>query len=141
MKKDMVRLALLGLLAAAMAAAPGRSFAQTNKESKDKPAAGAPAERPAKKPSVLPFRGTVAAVDKTAKTITVGERVFQVTSETRIFKQEKPATLDDVKVGEAIRGSYKKTDEGKLVAQRIRVGPVPEAPAKAQRQGPKTSPQ
>jgi len=64
-------------------------------------------------------------VDKTAKTIKVGERTFHVTSETRIMKAGKPATLDDAVVGEEVGGTYKEAD-GKLNAVSLRLGPRPE---------------
>ena len=144
MKKNMVRIAVLSLLATALAVAPSLAFAQATNESKvkkDKPAAGAPVEKAAKKQGVIPFRGKIAAVDKTAKTITVGERTFQVTSETKIMKKDKPATLSDAAVGEEIRGSYKKTDNGKLVAQRIWVGPRPEGTEDTKKEGGKAKKQ
>ena len=53
-----------------------------------------------KKKTAHPFHGNLAAVDKTAKTIKVGESIYQITSETKIIKDGKPATLDDGVVGE-----------------------------------------
>ena len=85
-----------------------------------------PAAADAKKPAAakpLPFTGKLAAVDKQAKTITVGERVFQITSETKITKANKPATLEDGVVGEEVAGSYKTSDGGKLEAGSVRFGP------------------
>src|SRR6266568_4434048 len=73
----------------------------------------------------LPFHGTVSAIDKSAKTITLEEkeknRAFQVTSATRIHKDGKPATLDEVAVGETARGTYHEK-EGKLELNTLRVG-------------------
>lgn len=127
MKKSILRIAVLGLLAAALAVAPGQAFGQeARKEKGDEKGAAAKADPAAKKQGSLPFRGKIGAVDKTAKTITVGERTFQITSQTRIMKAGKPATLDDAAVGEEIGGSYKKADDGKLIAQTIRIGPRPE---------------
>ena len=71
----------------------------------------------------LPFHGSLDAVDKAAKTIKVGEQTFQVTSETRITKAGKPATLDDAKVGEELAGSYKQADGGRLELRLLRLGP------------------
>lgn len=74
------------------------------------------------RPKFLPFHGSLDAVDKTAKTVKVGERTFQVTSETKITKTGKPATLDDAKVGEEVAGSYKQADGGRLELRSLRLG-------------------
>ena len=124
MKKSIIRIAVFSLLVAALAVTSGQAFGQETK-AKDKKAEKG--EKAAKKQGSLPFHGKVGAVDKTAKTITVGGLVFQVTSETKITKADKPATMDAASVGEEIRGSYKKTENGKLVAVLIRIGPKPEA--------------
>lgn len=87
----------------------------------DKKPAPAEAGKAAKGKS-LPFTGKLTAVDKQAKTITVGERVFQITSETRITKSGKPATLEDGVVGEEAAGSYKTGEGGKLEATTVRFG-------------------
>jgi hypothetical protein len=75
--------------------------------------------------SRLLFHGTISAIDKTAKTIALEEkgksRTFQVTSATRIHKDGKPATLDEIAVGESARGSYH-DKEGKLELNTLRVG-------------------
>jgi hypothetical protein len=94
-----------------------------------KPAA-APASR------AIVFNGKLDAVDKQAKTIKIGERVFHVTSTTRIIKDSKPATLDDAKVGDDAAGQYREGDDKKLNLVSLRVGPKPgatpqkDAPAK-----------
>ena len=137
MKKSILKIAMFSLLAAALAVPSSQAFGQEGKkEGGGKPdkAAGQKTEKSPNKQGVIPFRGKISAVDKTAKTITVGERTFQVTSETKIMKAEKPATLDGAAVGEEIRGSYKKTDNGKLVAQRLSIGPKPEVPAEASKE-------
>ncbi|MST94630.1 MAG: hypothetical protein EXS33_05070 [Pedosphaera sp.] len=87
----------------------------------DKKPAPAEAGKAAKGKS-LPFTGILTAVDKQAKTITVGERVFQVTSETKITKAGKPATLEDGVVGEEAAGSCKTADGGKMEAGSVRFG-------------------
>jgi len=74
----------------------------------------------------IPFGGKIAAVDKQAKTVTVGKRVFQVTSETKITKSEKPATLDDATVGEEVGGAYKQDAEKKMNLVSLRIGPKAE---------------
>jgi len=127
MKRIILRIAVFGLLAAAIAAAPTQTLAQ---EKKDKPAAEKKAAPKGNRG--IPFHGKIAAVDKAAKTVTVGERVFRVTAETRIRKHGKPATLADAVVGEEIGGSYTKGDDGKLTAKSLRFGPKPEGAAKAE---------
>jgi hypothetical protein len=124
MKKNMMKLAVFSLLAAALVVPAGQAFGQETK-AKDKKAEKG--EKAAKRQGPIPFHGKVGAVDKTAKTITVGERVFQVTSETVIKKADKHATLDAAVVGEEIRGNYKKSEDGKLVALTVNIGPKPEA--------------
>jgi len=78
----------------------------------------------------IPFRGKIAAVDKQAKTIKVGERTFQITSDTRIMKAGKPATLEDASVGEDVGGQYRESADKKLNVVSLRVGPRPDAPPK-----------
>jgi len=89
-----------------------------------KPAA-APAARP------FPFNGKIDSVDKQAKTIKVGERVFHVTPTTRIIKDGKPATLDNAKVGDEVGGAYREGEEKKLNLLSLRIGPKPAAPGAA----------
>jgi hypothetical protein len=78
----------------------------------------------------IPFGGKITALDKQAKTVTLGKRVFHVTSETKIMKNEKPATLDDATVGEEVGGAYKQDAEKKMHLVSLRIGPKPEAPKK-----------
>ena len=112
----LVKTTLFGLLAAALIALPTVSRAQDQTASTNAPAS---ATTPAKK---LPFHGKAAAVDTAAMTLTVGTLVINVTSETKITKNGKPATLDDIKVDDVVSGSYKKGDDGKLNASMIRDG-------------------
>jgi len=72
--------------------------------------------------NIIPFHGKVTAVDTKAMTLTVGKRTFQVTSDTKIFKDGEPATLSEGVVGEPVRGLYKKTEDGKLEALSIHFG-------------------
>jgi hypothetical protein len=76
----------------------------------------------AKKKVGHPFRGKLAAVDKVAKTIKVGESIYQITSQTKISKAGKPATLEDGVVGEPVTGFVKTTDDGKMAATSVRFG-------------------
>lgn len=119
MKKTILKIAGLSLLAAAIALAPTQGLAQEKKKD------DAASEKKGDRKGGTPFRGKVDAVNKTAKTVKVGERTFQITDETRIVKGGKAATLDDAVVGDEVGGSYKEVD-GKLNAQMIRFGPRPE---------------
>ena len=83
-------------------------------------------EASAKKPTVLPFQGKVKAVDQTARTISVGERVFQITPETKITRDDQPATLADTAAGDKVAGAYRKADDGKLHVTMIRLGVDPQ---------------
>lgn len=86
-----------------------------------------PAEKGEKKAAKhIPFHGTIAAVDKNAKTIKVGERTFHVASNTKISKAGKPAILNDAAVGEEVAGAYHEGDGGKLELMSLRIGPKPE---------------
>ena len=85
-----------------------------------------------------PYAGKVGAVDKAAKTVTIAtkekSRTYQITSETRISKAGKPATLDDVTVGEEA-AAYGHEESGKYIAQSLRVGPRPEGEGKGKTKG------
>jgi hypothetical protein len=133
MKKHIAKLSMLTLCAAAILVVPASSRAQdtTNNPPAIAPtvppalppaAAPAVAEQtpPVKKhsaaPSSLPFHGALTAVDTNAMTLTVGKRTFNMTSETIITKDGKPAVLAEGVVGGQVRGAYKKNAEGKLDA-------------------------
>src|SRR5262249_28742900 len=58
------------------------------------------------KPRPIPFHGTVKTIDMAAKTLSVGNRVFQITTKTRISKEGKPAGLNAGTTGERVSGSY-----------------------------------
>lgn len=128
MKKSIQKAVLLSLFASLAVGITSNLFAQTE--------TNAPAEKkeaaPAKKPAAIPFRGKLLAVDKTAKTITVEKRTFQITSETKIFKGDKPAVLEDGVLDEAVTGSYKKSEDGKLIAGSVYFGGKGEAKPKAE---------
>ena len=76
-----------------------------------------------KKPNAGPFHAKLTAVDKKARTITVGKRTFFVTAETKFNKAGKPAAFDDGVIGEPVSGYVKPNDEGKLVATKVNFGP------------------
>lgn len=126
------RIAVVALLAATIGTAPTQVLAGDAK--RESAAAAEKKEAPGgeKKQGRVPFHGKIASVDKKAKTFTVGERTFQVTSETKLNKGGKPATLDDAAVGEDVGGNYEKAHDGKLNAKMVRIGPKVENEVKAQ---------
>lgn len=126
MIKSLGKLTLATILAALVVGVPLTMSAQDKA-----PAPSAPDT--STKPKAIPFRGKLAEVDKVNKTITLDEktkRVFQITSETKITKAGKPATLDDGVVGEDVGGQYTKGADGKLTAKSVRFGPRAAAPTK-----------
>ena len=127
MMKSILKIGALSVLAAAIAAAPTQLLAQsTNKAAADKKPAVAQKDSAAKKKAAHPFHGKLAAVDKVAKTITVGESVYQITSATKIIKECKPATLEEGVVGDPVTGFAKPTDDGKMAASTVHFGPKPQ---------------
>jgi len=100
-----IKIALLGLITAGLLALPARSFAQDA-------AAGSTAAAPAKAKHGAPFHGTVDTLDTNAMTLTVGTRTFQITSETHIMKDDKPAILADGVVGQPVTGYYQPEENG-----------------------------
>jgi hypothetical protein len=117
----------MSVLAAAIAGLPVQLLAQsTNKPAATKKSATVQKDSTAKKKSAHPFHGNLAAVDKAAKTIKLGQSVYQITSETKITKDGKPATLDDGVIGQPVSGYVKPTDDGKMAATTVRFGAKPE---------------
>ena len=130
MKTNLFGLAIVGLLATFLATTPSSVFAQEKQNEKPNSAEKKSPPAGEKKEGRVPFHGKLGAVDKTAKTITVGERTFQITSESKLSKGGKPATLDDAVVGEEVGGNYQKSDDGKLNAKTVRFGAKPEGESK-----------
>jgi hypothetical protein len=127
MLKSIGKLSLVAILAATVIGMPVRASAEDSTNS----APAAPA-----KAKATTFRGTLSKVDTTAKTITVsnktkGDRTFEITSETKIMKDGKPATLEDGVVGEPVSGSYAESSDGKMAAKSIRFGAAKPKPAPA----------
>ena len=109
MKKHIARLSLLTLCAAAILAVPASSRAQATTNAPATAAQTPPVRKHTATPSAtLPFHGTLTAVDTNAMTLTVGKRTFDMTSDTTITKDGKPATLADFAAGDSVAGSYKK---------------------------------
>ena len=138
MKKCIIRIGLFLLIVASTTGALAQSSQVTNKVSAEKKGLTqtndtSNAEKP---PKPGPFHGKLASVDKVAKTITVGKRTFQITSETKIKKAGKPATLEDGVVGDAVSGYVKPTNDGKLVATTVSFGPKAASDASEKQKAP-----
>src|SRR2546425_4771667 len=112
------------VLVAAVAGFTALNVRAADKEQKAPPAEKSKAEKGGKSGHV-PFHGKVVSVDKAAKTIKVGERTFYVVGTTKVNKTGKAATLDDVTVGEEVRGAYM-DNGGKLELLSLGIGPAPE---------------
>jgi len=126
MTKSTLKLILLALLAVAVASLPMNARAtDTNAPTAEKKVAKT------KKASTLPIHGKLKAVDLSAKTVSIGEQTLQITSETKISKGDKPATLEEGVVGTEVSGAYKKGADGKLTATKLRFDAKPQKPAKA----------
>jgi hypothetical protein len=127
MIKHMGKITLAAILAAVVLGLPLSASAQDMKPKKNETAS---------KPSAktTPFNGKLEAIDKTAKTVTLAgktKETFSITSETKIMKDGKPATFDDATPGETIHGSYKKTEDGKMVAVTLNFGKATSSNAKS----------
>jgi hypothetical protein len=124
MKTTILKISLLNLLAAAIIALPAVTRAQDATTPNAPAAPEQKSEAPAKhkKHDTMPFHGKISAVDDKAMTLKVGERTFEITKDTKITKDGKPATLADGVVGETVGGAYKKDAEGKLIATSIHFG-------------------
>ncbi|MEI6193469.1 MAG: hypothetical protein WCS42_03975 [Verrucomicrobiota bacterium] len=122
MKRTMLKITALGFFAAAMVVAPVTAPAA---ESTNAPAAAgqeSPAKHKKSEHATVPFHGKLTAIDTNAMTFTVGERTFAITSETKITKDNLPATLADGVVGETVGGAYRKNADGKLSATSLHFG-------------------
>ena len=121
MWKYISKIAVLSLFAAAFVGVSGcpRAEAANTPEASDQTV---PAKPQKNNP---PFHGNLKAVDAAAKTITVGTLTLQITADTKITKDGKPATLADGVVGEPVGGAYTKTADGKLNALVVHFGAKP----------------
>jgi hypothetical protein len=139
--KSTIQKTAIGLLTLSLTAFLLQSYVQAQDKAPDKkPAAESSEKGEARKARTLPFHGTLTAVDKEAKTLTVGKRVFKITPETKIYSgsEKTPAALHAAVVGERITGSYQQTPDGKLTARSIYFGKTEAAAgkkAKGEKQG------
>jgi hypothetical protein len=120
--KTLIKSFIIAVFAVALATSPQLLAQTTNKAPVEKKSSTEKKEPAEKKQKSLPFTGNIVTMDKNARTLTIGKRTFQVTSETKIFKSDKPATFTDGAVGDYVTGSYKKTVDGKLIANSVYFG-------------------
>jgi len=120
--KSLLRSVATTAFAIALATSPQLLAQTTNKAPAEKKSSTEKKESAEKKQAPIPFHGNIVTLDKNARTLTIGKRTFLVTSETKIFKSDKPATFADGVVGDYVTGSYKKTDDGKLIAHSVYFG-------------------
>lgn len=122
MKNHISKIMVLSLFTAGLLAVPVLAQAQ-DATTKNAPSASDQTTNPKPaKQGIIPFRGKIDAVDTSAMTLKVGARTFEITADTKILNNGEPATLSDGKVGEPVRGSYKKTEAGKLEAVTVHFG-------------------
>ena len=82
----------------------------------------------------FPFHGTIAAIDKSAKTITMrGEkqRVYYVKPETKINKDKIRSTLNALAVGDYVGGFAREAADGKRELVTLNIGTASAAKPKA----------
>ena len=88
------------------------------------PARAADDAKPAA-PRATPFRGKIDSVDKQAKTFKINDRTFNITADTKIVKDGKPATSEDVAAGQDVAGQYREGADKKLNVVGLRIGGRP----------------
>jgi hypothetical protein len=123
MSRNVVKTLILTLLASAIIAVPAVSRAQdnsTNALATSGQSTNAPV-KPKKRGSLV-VSGNASEVDTNAMTLTVGKHTFDITSETRITKNGKPAILSDIAAGDKVGVAYKQTADGKFNAATINDG-------------------
>jgi hypothetical protein len=111
--KNVIRLATIGLMALAIAGTGMDALAEGGTSS--------PVSQEAAKGrgKTVPFHGTLKAVDREANTITVGNRTFKLSPETKYLQ----GGMETAKIGEKVGGSYWKEADGTLMVNSVRFGP------------------
>ncbi len=101
-------------------------------------ASASPAASAAAKVRPVPFHGMATAVDQKGQTFTIAgkekSRVFKVTTNTKISKAGKDATMADIVDNSEISGSYWKHEDGSLEAKTVKIGPKGEKKEKAKKE-------
>ena len=82
MMKSILRMSAVSLLAVVIGSLPCQAPAQSAKKSGAEAKGSTESAAETKQPK-LPYKGTLTAVDRAAKTMTIGKRTFQITPETK----------------------------------------------------------
>jgi|SRR5271157_312107 len=119
--KSSAKICLVLLAALVMAAFSTNAQADASSSSTNKPAAAAA------KPKAKRYAGTIASVDKDAKTITItlasgASQTIHVTSNTKIRKDGEPGVFADAVVGQKVRASERQDESGNWVATTVSIG-------------------
>jgi hypothetical protein len=114
MKKTKVSLVILGVISA-LGMTPMLALAG--------PATGQQQEKPEKTKA---FNGKVEAIDASAKTLTVGGNAIYIADATKLTKNDKAITLNQIVVGDEVHGTARQTFDGKTEAITVKVGPMKE---------------
>ena len=128
MNKTIVKLGVLSLLTGALVATQVQVRAQDNANPSIEQNEGK-----SRKSGVVPFHGKLKAVDTAADTIAVGSKTYHITPDTKLFKSDQPATLQDAVVGETVSGAYRKAADGRLLATKVTFGPKPAKQGKSKK--------
>jgi hypothetical protein len=73
--------------------------------------------------NLFPFHGKLSAIDNKASTITLNNQTIQITTDTKISRQGKPAALADGAEGDMVAGTFRKEADGKLKALDLNFAP------------------
>jgi hypothetical protein len=127
MKTSGMRIIVSALTAISLLWLPTFAFAAaTRTNSVAIPSSKAPAPKAEKKARGLPFNGNIAAIDHAGKTITMTgkkQRVFHVTSETKVNKSQKPSRIEALAVGDYVGGYAREAPDGKLELVTLNINP------------------
>ncbi len=119
--KSFAKICLVLLAALTMAAFSTNAQTASPPSSTNKPAAAAA------KPKAKRYAGTIASVDKDAKTITItlasgASQTIHITSDTKIKKDGKPGIFADAVVGQKVRAFERQDDSGNWVVSTVNIG-------------------
>lgn len=117
MNTSVIKLSLLGLLTAAILGTPLQVHAQNVNAVKVEK------QKTKRKVRSLPLHGKLKKLDLTAKTLTIGRQLIQITPDTKFTRAGEPAKLKDGVIGEETMVLYTKTLDGKKQAVKVRFGP------------------
>ena len=119
---------MLTLIAAFTLAVPVTSNAETKKKPAATETKTDDKKADDKKKDHYPLNGVVVSISKTLLVTKGGEgkedHKFDITKETKIHAGDKPATVDDVKVGQRVTGYVHKMEKGNPELVSLNVAPA-----------------